>query len=410
MRPRDLVLRAEQAAFLEQTALDESRPGADLTLTEPGQYHVLREHIDVHRYYLGEGQAEPRTLAEAAADWYDSVYMPIVRVIRDQGLLREFPGRTETDLYLWLAEHRAELEAQLGWQISPGQAAADLAARQGGLARAGEQMLELLLPNDLAPAPPPGSWRQGRPAPADTWLFDELLVPVSGEPAGWEAVDQAIMIAQVERARLYGLHVVRDEAQREGAAARAVQAEFARRCAAADVAGQLAIEVGPVARTIRERSRWADLVVLQISYPPGPRPIERLKSGLHSLIRTSARPVLTVPQATRQLRRILLAYDATPRAEEALVLAAYLAVRWSVALTVVTVPDPKLPSVEGGIAAEFLTVSGEPAPAILSAAEQSGCDLVIMGGHGHNPVSDLLLGSVVEEVLRTSRRPTLICP
>ncbi len=419
-QPRDLLLRAEQAGFLEATRLDESRPGASMTLTEPGQYLTLREHIDVHGFYMELERNAPVTLEEAAAHWYDVVYLPVAQIIRDQGLLREFPDRTETDLYLWLAEHRAELEAQLGWEIPTARAAVDLAERQG--AGAGEPLLEMLLPGELAPPPPPGAWRRGRPAPGDTWLFDEILVPISGEPAGWAAVDQAITLARLEQARLYGLHIVRDEAQRQSEAARTLQAEFARRCAEAGVTGRMALEVGNVARTIRERSRWADLVVLQISYPPGPRPLERLKSGLHTLIRTSVRPVLTVPQATAKLDHIMLAYDASPKAEEALVLATYLAVRWSVPLGVITVADPKQPSVEGarirarsylgrhGVRAEFITGSGAPGAAILAAAERAASDLLVMGGHGLGPVSDLLLGSAVEEVLRTRRLPTLICP
>jgi nucleotide-binding universal stress UspA family protein len=422
LRPRDLVIRAEQTAFLEQTRLDETRPGSALLLTEPGQYRVLREHIDVHKYYLDEKRDRETPLDEAAAHFYDTVYMPVVEVIRERGLLREFPGRTETDLYLWLAEHRAELEAQLGWEITPERAAEDLTDRRATPARAGEQMLEMILPDGLAPPPPAGLWRRGRPARHDLWLFDELLVPISGEPAGWEALEQAIALAQREQARIYGLHVVRDEAQLAGEAAQALRAAFDARCAAAGVTGRLALAAGNVARTIRERSRWADLIVLQISYPPGPGPLSRLKSGLHTLIRSAVRPVLTVPRATRGLQRMLLAYDGSPKGEEALVLAAYLAARWGTPLSVLTVSEERRPSVEGaritakaylaehGVAADMLTLAGEPGAAIIAAAERTGSDLVILGGHGHGPVSDILLGSTVEEVLRTRRLPTLICP
>jgi nucleotide-binding universal stress UspA family protein len=422
VRPRDLVLGAEQTAFLEATRLDETRPGSSLVLTEPGAYRTLREHIDVHRYYMGQGRDTPVPLEEAAAHFYDTVYLPVAEVIRERGLLRDFPGRTETDLYLWLAEHRAELEAQLGWEISAERAADDLSTRKKLPAKAGEQMLEMILPEGLTPAPPPGVWRQGRPARHDLWLFDEILVPISGEPAGWEAVEQALVLAQHEHARLYGLHVVRDEAQLASAAAQAVRAEFDARCAAAGVMGRLALASGNVARTIRERSRWADLVVLQISYPPGPGPLSRLKSGLHTLIRSAVQPVLTVPRATQSVRRMLVAYDGSPRAEEALVLATYLTARWAAELTVVVVSEPRHPSVEGarikakayladhGVRAEVLTMHGRPGEAIAAAAERTGSDLVIMGGQGHGPVSDLLLSSAVEEVLRTRQLPTLICP
>jgi hypothetical protein len=42
---------------------------------------------------------------DAVASWYDRVYLPLVEGIRDAGILKEFPNRTESDLYLWLIEH-----------------------------------------------------------------------------------------------------------------------------------------------------------------------------------------------------------------------------------------------------------------------------------------------------------------
>jgi len=48
--------------------------------------------------------------AEAVASWYDHVYLPTVESVREQNLLADFPGRTETDAYIWLVEHREALE------------------------------------------------------------------------------------------------------------------------------------------------------------------------------------------------------------------------------------------------------------------------------------------------------------
>jgi nucleotide-binding universal stress UspA family protein len=424
VRPDELIVRGEYAAFLEDTHLDEQRPGADLLMTVPGQYRKLRDHIDVHRYYMRVEQHRDIDLPEGAVSWYDNVYVPAIMLIRERGLLRDFPGRTEADLYLFLAEHRAELEQQLGWDVSADRAASDLAIRSGNpaarAAQAGEQMLEMVLPDELEPGPAAGRWRQETLPTASGWLFDEILVALNGEPAGWEALDQAITIAKIEGGKLYGLHIVRTEALRNSPAAHAVREEFARRCAAAGVPGRLAVDVGPVARCIRERSRWTDLVVLKLNYPPGPRPLARLKSGLRTLIRTSIRPVLMVPTPAQSLERLLLAYNDGPKAEEALFLAAYLAGRWKREIVLVTVSDgtPALEAArirarkylnERGISPQVAAASGPPGPAIVAAAERHNCGLIIMGGYGRGPVSDLVLGDTVEDVLRTSRVPTLIC-
>jgi hypothetical protein len=61
----------------------------------------------------------------------DNYYLPGIRVIRDHGILQDFPGRTETDLYLWLRKHQSELEDSLNQQITDHDAAHDLSERFG---------------------------------------------------------------------------------------------------------------------------------------------------------------------------------------------------------------------------------------------------------------------------------------
>jgi hypothetical protein len=48
-------------------------------------------------------------------DWYDNIYLPLVKVIHENSILKEFPGRTAGDLYLWIMDHR--------WDIGPQTAA-----------------------------------------------------------------------------------------------------------------------------------------------------------------------------------------------------------------------------------------------------------------------------------------------
>ena len=162
-------------------------------------------------------------------------------------MLDSFPGRTEADLYLWLTEHRAALEKELGWQFDPEAAAVDLLNQRNPkpgnvVSRLGEKLLETISLETLESGPPPASGGKNawRLAAADR-LFTEMLVPVNGEPRGWIALDQAILIAQKESGGLRGLHVVATEADCDSAEAQAVQAEFKHRCQAAGVRGELAI-------------------------------------------------------------------------------------------------------------------------------------------------------------------------
>ncbi len=261
VQPDDLIVKAEYADFLEHTHLDELCPKADLNVTAPGQYQALEEHIEVHRYFMGLEQEQEIPYEEAVVHWYDEAYVPVVRVIRERGILRDFPGRTETDLYLWVSEHRAALEKALGWEIEPETAAADLATQfsprpQRVVARVGEKILDAVTPDEVEAGPPPGRWRRERLAGRqDNRLFADVLVAINGEETGWCALEHALFVARYEEARVHGLYVVSSKVQRESAESQTVRAEFDRRCEAAGVPGELVLEIGGIPRKICERAR-----------------------------------------------------------------------------------------------------------------------------------------------------------
>jgi len=426
VQPDDLIVKAEHAAFLELTHLDELRPQADLSASVPGQYRALEEHIEVHRYFMGLEQEREIPYEEAVAHWYDTVYLPVVEIIRERGTLRDFPGRTEADLYLWLSEHRAALADELGWDIRPEAAAADLAAQfspkpQRVVARLSERLLNAVTAGELEAGPPAGQWRREQQvARRPDRLFNAILVAVNGEETGWQALEQALEIAQREGAQLRGLHVVSSDVQEDSDEAQAIQAEFNRRCETAGVSGTLAIEVGRPARKICQRAQWADLVVLSLTHPPGPRPLARLGSGFRSLVQRCPRPVLAVPGVPSSLDRALLAYDGSPKAEEALFISTYLSGQWEIPLVVVTVVEAGRATSEAleraqeylkehGVQAEFVKESGPVAEAVLRTARAHESDLILMGGYGFSPVLEVVLGSAVDQVLRESRKPVLIC-
>lgn len=123
----NLIIKAEYAHFLEATDLDQARPEQSIELTEPGRYKILLEHIEVHRYYLGLQWSREPALPEAAASWYDAVYLPIIQAIRETGVIKEFPQRTEADLYLWVAYHRERLRERYGVMPADRDVAAALA-------------------------------------------------------------------------------------------------------------------------------------------------------------------------------------------------------------------------------------------------------------------------------------------
>jgi hypothetical protein len=124
LRPEDLEILGAKVEFLDRTGLDRIRPEARIELTVPDGYSRMLEHIAVHRYFMGLEQQRDIPDEEAVAHWYDTVYLPIVKVVRDRGILEEFPGRTEGDLYLWVLDHQQFLHDH-GKELSPPEEAAE---------------------------------------------------------------------------------------------------------------------------------------------------------------------------------------------------------------------------------------------------------------------------------------------
>lgn len=123
----DLIRKQEYAEFMLQTHLNKLVPGADIAFSIPGQYGKLLDHISVHRWYLGEQLGREVSYEDAVKHWYDEVYQPLVRIIQEQGILNEFPGRTEADLYLWIIEHLAFLREEWQEDVSLEEAASHFA-------------------------------------------------------------------------------------------------------------------------------------------------------------------------------------------------------------------------------------------------------------------------------------------
>ena len=131
LRPEDLVIVGEYADFLEKTGLDRLRPDQRIEFSIPGQYLTLIEHIETHRYFMGQERRRSVLWDEAVTSWYDTLYMPVVRIIRERDVLAHFSGRTEADLYLWIMDHLYYLKERCGPDLSP-EVATDDFTRQFG--------------------------------------------------------------------------------------------------------------------------------------------------------------------------------------------------------------------------------------------------------------------------------------
>lgn len=122
------LVEAGHRLFLERTRLTDFYPDADIRITEPGRYRLFDEQIQVHRYFMGLEQQRDIWQEEAVRSWYENVYLPLTSEIRASGVLKEFPRRTEADLYLWICHHREELRECYHLDLSPRAAVATFAS------------------------------------------------------------------------------------------------------------------------------------------------------------------------------------------------------------------------------------------------------------------------------------------
>ena len=405
IQPDELIIKAEYADFLDQTGLSKTREPLDLKITIPGGYQKLLDEICICLCRIEEEGQKECSLLDSAESWYHEMYLPFAEAVRERGMMRWFPNRTVTDLYLWMSEHRDELEKELGWTIRPEVAAQAVVQNKSRRATSKESQI--------------GSWRKARLLNRYTeHLFRDILVPINKNSKTHDALEQAIHIAQLENASIHGLHIVKTTEELNHPEVRALQEQFNQISAKEEVQGALAIEVGEATQKILERSTLTDLIVIKITHPPSIG-IRALASHIRTLITRSSRPIFAIPGKVSALQHALLAFDGSPKSKEALFIATYLAEQWGTKLTILTGLDDTTSdsSVQdfarnylefNEIEADFISHKYS-AEALIITAEEIQADLVIMGSYSGSILKEMTVGSSVNTMLLKSQLPILIC-
>lgn len=131
----DWLSQAAQAAFAERTRMADLCPDVHIRLTQPDGYEELLCDIEAYQHILSIIDERQLAFDEAVTLWCEMRYTPIVDIIRQRRILPRFPGRTESDLFVWLACNRQELEASYQAHFMWDEMADDLARRFGAPGR-----------------------------------------------------------------------------------------------------------------------------------------------------------------------------------------------------------------------------------------------------------------------------------
>jgi nucleotide-binding universal stress UspA family protein len=170
--------------------------------------------------------------------------------------------------------------------------------------------------------------------------------------------------------------------------------------------------------------RGADLIVVRRRGKRGLLANLLMGEMVQSVTSHASCDVLIVPpSANAWPRGIVLATDGSPHSLRASRVAAAVAARWTLPLTVVSVAgdddvdgrrasacvDSALAEARAaGAAASGQVASGKPHKAILHAAGLAGADLVVVGRRGLNPLKRALLGSTSQRVASHAEGAVLV--
>jgi len=423
MTPSQLIIEQEYLDFLKDTGIDDILPGVNLKLTSTVLYGLLKEHINVHRYYMGIEQSHEPPYAEAVEHWYVTVYQPVVGLLRDLGVMREFPDSSETDLYLWVLDHQSRLQEEYALPVRTDVAAGDLALQEGkrlpALENRAVQQVDSILARPLTGG---SSNVEGSPKtlfPPEDALFQDILVAINGQEEGWSGLDQAVIFRNLVGGRIWGLHITSEDQVSE-AQRTALEERFSAAIAPSSDPGKIFISSGEITPIILSHARLTDLLVLRLMYPPSASVFDRFSSGFISIASKINKPILVVGKEITAMDKCLLAFDGSTQSKEALYIASYLAARWNNRLHVVTVDDgsPDLPAAVAsartylkklGIDFEYYLKQGKVADQIFDLINQLDINCLFLGGYKSSAFVTSLFGSTVDPLLRNLTIPILLC-
>ncbi len=275
-------------------------------------------------------------------------------------------------------------------------------------------------------------------------MIKRILVPTDGSESANLGVEYAIALAKRFDASVVGVHVVdvkllegpflRDLSaslgtapyvnyqgsiakilEERGAAALGALRES---CEKSGVPCETAQTTGIVPRAIVDQGELCDMIVLGRGGEHTAWLEGLIGSTTEAVARQASLPVLVTGTATPGNKRVLVAYDGSSHAKQALRSAAGLAQDWSMELELLVVAEDEsgqrlLEEARNYLQSHGTTVQyalrlGEPAETIVRYAQESEADVIVMGTYGHAKVLEWIIGSTTTYVLNHAPCPVLL--
>lgn len=192
------------------------------------------------------------------------------------------------------------------------------------------------------------------------------------------------------------------------------------RCKEAGVKATNELVLGGIPELIIKEAESASLLALGLRGLGRRGESDHLGRNFRIIAHHTHQPMLVCSTEVTPLRNLLLAYNGSKRAENALEWAAGL--QKSFYSNVVVVPvqegeaasDEWISQIESRLRESGLNDyrlihrHGHPAAEIIAVAEENHSDLILMGGYRHTALVEWLVGSTVDRVLHSTQLPVLI--
>lgn len=98
---------------------------------DPAYFDTLQKHIAEHKWYLSERRQLEVAFAEAAQDWLQKIFIPVCELLKREGVLDFFPGKTAAEFYVEIMNHKYVLSREKGRDVGLIYATRDFAKKFG---------------------------------------------------------------------------------------------------------------------------------------------------------------------------------------------------------------------------------------------------------------------------------------
>ena len=108
------IINYEKRLFYAETSFGDITDFWCLDFSRAGRYDVIYNHILTHKYFLNQKQKDEVSMEDAIISWFTKVYIPIISTIQKKKILKKFPKRTYSDLYVWIVRYWDDLKHKFG--------------------------------------------------------------------------------------------------------------------------------------------------------------------------------------------------------------------------------------------------------------------------------------------------------